>query len=219
MRIRALGAILLVTLVTLVGCGSGGTRSVSTQQAAPGAANVDATAVTARWRVVKIAAGETHLKVGDIVEFQPGGTVASGPNLATSTATWAMAGNRFELRDGGAAVSYAPALVGDVLTLVNASGQSNVLRRYQGQPTPPIPANSALEEAQFLSLVARGRVESATLTQSGSVIAVTGVYDGDQGAERYAVTLTDCKRAQGLDALFRSQGVLTDGLPPAAVQC
>jgi hypothetical protein len=217
MRIRALGAILLVTLV---GCGSGGARSVSTQQAAPGAgASVDASAVTARWRVVKTTAGETNLKAGDLVEFRAGGAVASGPDLIPSTATWAMAGSQFELRDGGATASYTPSLIGDVLTLVNASGQSDVLRRYQGQATAPIAANTALEEAQFLSLVARGRVESATLTQSGAVIAVTGVYDGDQRAERYAVTLTDCKRAQGLDALFRSQGVLTDGLPPAEVQC
>jgi hypothetical protein len=216
MRIRALGAILLVTLV---GCGSGGARSVSTQQAAPGAGNVDATALAARWRVVKTAAGETQLKTGDIVEFRPGGAVASGPGLAPSAATWTLGGSRFELRNGVTTASYTANLTGDVLTLVNASGQSDVLRRYQGQPMAPPPTDSALEEAQFLSLVARGRVESATLTQSGSVIAVTGVYDGDQRAERYAVTLTDCKRAQGLDALFRSQGVLTDGLPPAEVQC
>lgn len=216
MRFRALGAILLVTLV---GCGSGGTRSVSTQQAAPAGGAVDAATVAARWRVVKTGAGEVQLKAGDIVEFRPGGVVASGPGLAPSATTWVMAGSRFELRNGETTASYAPALTGDVLRLVGSSGQTDVLRRYLGQPVATPPADSALDEGQFFSLVARGRVESATLTQSGSVIGVTGVYDGDQRAERYAVTLTDCKRAQGLDSLFRSQGVLTDGLPPAEVQC
>jgi hypothetical protein len=216
MRVTALGTILLVTLV---GCGSGGARSLSTQQAAPAGATVDAGAVAGRWRVVKTAVGETRLTAGDIVEFRPGGVVASGPELTPAAATWAMAGSRLELRDTGTATSYTPSLVGDVLTLVDSSGRTDVLRRYQGQATAAPPTNSALAEAQFLSLVARGRVETATLTQSGPVISVTGVYDGDQRAERYGVTLTNCKRAQGLDALFRSQGVLTDGLPPAEIQC
>lgn len=216
MRLRALGALLLVTLV---GCGAGTTRSVSTQQATPAGAALDPAAVASRWRVVKTAPGESRLKAGDLVELRPGGAVASGPDLAPSTATWAVDGSSFELRDQGTTASYTATLTGDVLRLADASGQTDVLRKYLGQPTGAVPGAAAIAEAQFLSLLARGRVESATLTQDGSMVTATGVYDGDTSVLRYAVTLRDCKQIRALDALFRAQGVLTDGLPPAEVQC
>lgn len=215
MRLRAVGALLLVTAV---GCGSTATRSVSTQQAAPAAA-VDPGAIASRWRVVKTAPGEARLKAGDLVELRAGGAVASGPDLTPSTTTWAVDGSRFELRDQGTAAAYTASLAGDVLRLVDGSGQSDVLRRYLGQPAALVPSGPAVEEAQFLSLLGRGRVETATLTQAGSVVTVTGVYNGDSGAQRYAATLTDCRGIRALDQLFRTQGVLTDGLPPSEVQC
>lgn len=216
MRVKALEALLLVTLV---GCGSSATRAVSTQQAPPAAVAVDPAAIATRWRVVKTVSTEARFRAGDLVEFRAGGAVASGPGLATTTATWALDGNRLELRDTGAATSYTATLQGDVLRLVDGSGQSDVLRRFLGQPVPTVPAGTSLAEAQFLALVAQGKVESATLTQSGTVVTVTGVYDGDSSAQRYAATLSDCRQIRGLDVLFRSRGVLVDGLPPAEVQC
>ena|SRR5579885_1558174 len=216
MRLRALGAVLLVTLV---GCGGGATRSVSTQQAAPAGSAVDPGAIATRWRVLKTAPGEARLRTGDLVEFRAGGAVASGPDLTPSTATWAVDGTRFELRDQGTAVAYTASLVGDVLELVDGSGQSDVLRRFLGQPTGTVPAGVAMQEADFFSLLGRGRVETATLTQSGTVITVTGTYYGDSSAQRYAVTLLDCNEVRTLDALFRAEGVLADGLPASEVQC
>lgn len=213
------GRLLPVLLLGLVACGRGTTESVSTQlgqsHAAAPAANVS---IAARWRVLKTDPGDILFKTGEVVEFHTDGTIASGPRLDPSPVTWQLDGARLVLR-GGASVSYSVALADDVLRLVGGAGETRVLRRYLGPPEEPPAARAKLEEGQFLSLLNAGKIESATLTQTGTVITATGVYDGGESVQRYAVTLDDCKTVQSLAAAFRRSAVLTDGLAPSEVSC
>lgn len=226
---RGMSRLWVAVLVVTSACGSGTTQSVSSQGrtltpavAGPPAATAgaaDTGTLATRWRVVKTAPTEVLFKAGDVVEFRPGGGFGSGAGLVIPALIWKLEGDRLALQTPAGPVSYAISIRGDVLRLVDLTGKSDVLRRFLGPADPPPAATSTLQEGQFLSLLSRGRVESATLTQSATVITVTGVYNGPRNAERYTVTLRDCKSAQSLETAFRTNGVLTDGVPPSEVQC
>jgi hypothetical protein len=223
MRVGRLGSILLVALVA---CGPNATQSVSSGSsgvaAAQGSASgnpVDATAIAARWRVVKAASEQSMFEVGEVVEFDPGGSVRSGTERVDSSLTWTLEGDQLQLVTATGPVSYSVSIDRDVLRLVDAQSRTDVLRRFAGPAQPAPPASAVLEEARFYSLLGSGAVETATLTQRGKIITVTGVYVGGSGAERYAVTLRRCELVRSLDAAFRAKGVLTDGLSPSDAEC
>ena len=226
MRVVRLGAFLLVGLFA---CGPAATESVSStggaaagqaraDEARPANGPVDHASVTARWRVVKTASAGAPFAAGEVVEFRSGGAVAAGPDLAPSPVTWGLDGDRLQLMTPAGPVTYTASMSGDTLRLVDGTGRTDLLRRYDGAAHPVPPATAVLGEGQFLSALATGRVETATLTQSGSTITVTGVYIGGSKAERYAVTLR-CESVPGLAANFRSHGVLTDGMSPSDADC
>lgn len=227
MRVRCLAALVFVGLVA---CGRETTQSVSSQQGAPDsrrgpatapavAGVVDEATILTRWRVVKTTPDAVLFRIGEVVEFRPGGAIAAGPELAPSPVTWTLERNRLELRTPVDSVSYPLTIKDDVLRLVDTRGKTHVLRRYLGPPGPLPAASRALDQARFVSLLASGRVESASLAQIGGEVTVTGVYLGERIAERYVVTLDDCTVIQSLGTVFRTKGVLTDGLPPSEVEC
>lgn len=228
MRFARLGLVALF-LIALVACGSRPGHSISAgnsglpsptpAMAAPSAGGaVDPSLLAERWRVVKAAAGEPLLTVGDVVEFRTGGTLGTGPDLAPA-GTWTLAGDRLQLLSASRSLAYTVSINSDMLRLVDATGGSDLLRRYDGAPQPTPPANTVLDEGAFFSLVAQGHVDSATVTQSGPTVTVTGVYFGGSGAARYQATLHNCAQVHGLAATFRAKGVLTDGMSPSDVEC
>lgn len=228
MRFARLGSVAFL-LSTLMACGSGAGAPISSGRsavpsptpavAAPAAGSpVDPSVLAARWRVVKVASGEPLLRVGDVVEFRPGGTLGRGPDLAPA-GTWTLAGDRLQLLAPSPSPAYTVSITSDMLRLVDATGGSDLLRRYEGPPQPTPPANTVLDEGAFFSQVAQGRVESATLTQSGPTVTVNGVYLAASGAQRYQATLRNCAQVRALDAAFRARGVLTDGMSPSDVEC
>jgi len=156
---------------------------------------------------------------GEVVEFDPGGSIRSGTERMDSSMTWKLDGNRLQVVTATGPVSYSVSIDRDVLRLVDEQSRTDVLRRFEGPAQPALPATAVLEEARFYSLLGSGAVETATLTQRGTVITVTGVYVGGARAERYAVTLRRCESVRSLEALFRAKGVLIDGMSPSDVEC
>lgn len=227
-RMLAAGA-----LVLLVACGSEATQSVSSGNSEdararekalrPAPAPVDPADLATRWRVVQTSTPLVPFpfQVGDVVEFRPGGALSAGAEELALAGSWTLkdGGNQVEIStEAGSAVS-AVSMNGDLLRLTDPAGRSTTLRRYLGPPQGPLPGSVVLDEINFASLVRGDRVESATVTQSGSVVIVNGVYNGDRTAERYSVTLRDCHLIRSLEASFSRNGVLTDGLPASELQC
>lgn len=224
------------TLVLLMACGSEATHSISSGKGEDGRASrdagrqsptpldrVDPVKLATRWRVVQTSAPTVLFlfEVGGVVEFRPGGTISADAGELDLTGSWSLKadGTHVEITTEAGSTVSAVSMDGDLLRLTEPAGQSTALRRYLGPPQGPLPESAVLDERKFSSLVREGRVESATVTQSGRLVIVNGVYSGDSTAERYSVTLQDCHFMRSLDVAFRQNGVLTDGLPASELQC